>query len=177
MSDSLARPAATEPLAAGLLAGKDPSKVNISPVCTQAWCEKTKTVTSRVSCQVLIAPDSDEKTGLKPAELAGLVKAGGGQCVTQRGQFSSLVSAQSKVNASAPADIALFHPESKYKQDRARLRKAGVPCLDPIFLAEWVTCPWMDLTTFFDSGAEIRARLAELMSQRSIGQAAMSQSM
>lgn len=127
--------------------------------------------------QVLIAPGADEGAGLRAGDLAVLVLAGDGAVLAQRGaSFSSLVASQCNANAAGKADVAIFHPNGKHAQEKAKLRKAGIPCMNPIFLIEWVTHPWSDLKPHFAAQDKIPPSLLSLMEQRSIAQAAMSQS-
>lgn len=126
---------------------------------------------------MLIAPDVDNNAGMKRGDLAVLLRAGGGQEICQRGAtFASVVAAQCNATAVGQADIALFQSKNKDSAHRARLVTAGIPCVDPLFLAEWVTRPWADLKGFFEPDQQAPPHLQELMSQRSITQAAMSQS-
>lgn len=132
----------------------------------------------RAIVQVLLAPDADDGAGLKPGDLATLVLAGGGRCVAQRGvPFSSLAALLCSADAAARPDVAIFNPEGKHAHERTRLRRAGVPCLGPLFLVEWVTHPWANLaSSHFGGNVEVPARLLSLMMQRSVALAAMSQS-
>ncbi|KAK9841530.1 hypothetical protein WJX74_007297 [Apatococcus lobatus] len=127
--------------------------------------------------QVLIAPGADEEANLRAGDLAMLVLAGGGTVLAQRGaSFSSLVASQCNAGAAGQAGVAIFQPSGKHAQDKARLRRAGIPCMQPLFLIEWVTHPWSDLKSHFAAQDKIPARLLSLMEQRSIAQAAMSPS-
>ena len=128
-------------------------------------------------CQVLIAPGADEGANLRSGDLAMLVLAGGGKVLAERrASLSSLVASQCKAGAAGKAGVAIFHPTGKHAQERARLRLAGILCLEPLFLVEWVTHPWSDLKSHLDGQGKIPAQLLSLMEQRCIAQAAMSQS-
>ena len=118
--------------------------------------------------QVLIAPCADESMGLQPGDVALMVRAGDGKVVTQRNaSFTALATAQGMLSSADRADVALFSPDTKHTQARAKLCRTGIPCINPLFIVEWVTCPWKDVADAHDPDGELPEQLLRLMRQRS----------